>query len=130
MLFAKHLREGIRRGRIRCTVRIWHHPRVKAGGRYPMDDGHVVVESIAAIRMKDVTSRLARESGFASVAELMRTAKHGAGDTVYLIRFRYLAAGAWDVPRKANPAPHEEATLLDRIERSSPPRPRKRRSPS
>lgn len=44
MTFTKRLREGIRRGRIKCTIRIWQSPRVKVGGRYPMEDGHVVVE--------------------------------------------------------------------------------------
>ena len=49
MLFTKRLREGIRRGRIRCTIRIWKRPHVKVGGRYQMDDGHIVVDSIASI---------------------------------------------------------------------------------
>ena len=30
--------------------------------------------------------------------DLLQTAKHGSGDNVYLIRFRYLPPGAWDVP--------------------------------
>ena len=98
MVFTKRLREGIRRGRIRCTVRIWTRPHVKTGGRYPMDDGHVVVDSIVPIRISDVTRDLARESGFASVAELLRTARHGKGRRVYLIRFHYLPPGAWDAP--------------------------------
>ena len=50
MVFTKRLREGIRRGRIRCSIRIWQSPRVKAGGRYRMDDGHIVVDSIAPKR--------------------------------------------------------------------------------
>jgi len=99
MVFTKHLREGIRRGRIRCSVRIWTRPHVKVGGRYPMDDGHIVVDSIEAIQIGDVTHDLARESGFASVEDLLRIAKHGRGDSVYLIRFHYLPPGAWDAPR-------------------------------
>jgi hypothetical protein len=99
MVFTKRLREGIRRGRIRCSIRIWTGPHVKAGGRYRMDEGHIVVESIAPITVADVTYDLARESGFESVDDLLRTAKHGRGDKVYLIRFRYLPAGAWDTPR-------------------------------
>jgi hypothetical protein len=71
-------------------------PHVKAGGRYRMDDGHIVVDSIVAISLSDVTDDLARESGFESVADLLRTAKHGRGDRVYLIRFHYLPLGAWD----------------------------------
>jgi hypothetical protein len=96
VVFTKRLREGIRRGRIKCSVRIWQSARVKAGGRYPMDDGHIVVDSIEPIRLKDVTSDLARESGFESVKDLLGIAKHGSGDKVYLIRFHYLRPGAWD----------------------------------
>lgn len=98
MTFAKHLRDGIRRGRIRCSVRIWTRPHVKAGGRYRMDDGHIVVDSIVPIRIADVTYDLARESGFKSAKELLQIAKHGSGHRVYLIRFHYLPPGAWDAP--------------------------------
>src|SRR4051812_26778745 len=99
MVFTKRLREGIRRGRIRCSVRIWTRPHVKTGGRYQMDDGHIVVESIESIRQKDITYDLARESGFQSVDDLLAIAKHGKGSRVYLIRFHYLPPGAWDLPR-------------------------------
>ena len=64
-----------------------------------MDDGHVIVDSIERIELADVTEDLARESGFASVEELLQTAKHGSGDNVYLIRFHYLAPGGWDKPK-------------------------------
>jgi hypothetical protein len=96
MMFAKHLRERIRRGRIRCTVRIWQQPRVKVGGRYRMDDGHVVVDSIEPITLGDITDDLARESGFDSVDDLLSIAKHGSGDRVYVVRFHYLPPGGWD----------------------------------
>ena len=99
MVFAKQLREGIRRGRIRSSIRIWERPRVKAGGRYRMDEGHIVVESIAPITVTDITDDLARKSGFASVDELLRVARHGKGDNVYLVRFHYLPPGAWDTPK-------------------------------
>ena len=95
MQFSKQLRERIARGRIRCSVRIWTRPHVKKGGRYPMGDGHVVVDSIVPIRLKDITLDLARESGFASVKDLLEVARHGQGKNVYLIRFRYLPPGAW-----------------------------------
>jgi len=72
------------------------HPKVKAGGRYPMDDGHIVVDSIEPIEIDDVTEELARESGFPTVKELMATARHGRGTNVYLVRFHYLQPGGWD----------------------------------
>jgi len=98
MVFTKRLRERIKRGRIRCSVRIWTRPHVKVGGRYPMEDGHVVVDAIEPMRLRDITNDLARESGFESVPDLLGVAKHGQGSKVYLIRFHYLPAGAWDAP--------------------------------
>jgi hypothetical protein len=97
MVFSKQLRDGVRRGRIRCSVRIWTRPHVKVGGRYRMDEGQTVVESIEPIDLADITYDLARESGFASVEDLLGTAKHGKGDNVYLIRFHYQPAVPWDV---------------------------------
>jgi hypothetical protein len=96
MVFARRLRERIRRGRIRCTVRVWMRLQVKVGGRYAMDGGHVMVDSIVPIRMRDITDELARESGFDSVEDLLKTAKHGRGNKVYLIRFHYLPPGGWE----------------------------------
>jgi len=96
VLFTKPLRERIRSGRIKCTVRVWMAPRVKVGHRYRMDDGHVVVDSIGPIDIDDITYDLARESGFDSVDDLLKIAKHGRGENVYLIRFHYLPPGGWD----------------------------------
>ena len=110
MMFMKSLREGIRRGRIRCSVRIWTRSHVKVGGRYRMDEGHIVVDAIEPITLADITYDLARESGFASVDDLLRIAKHGSGDNVYLVRFHYLPPGGWDTPRPKHakgPGRHE-----------------------
>jgi hypothetical protein len=101
MVFAKKLRDGIKRGRIRCSVRIWQRPQVKAGGTYQMDDGKIVVDSIDPITLADITHDLAREGGFQSVDDLLATAKHGPGQNVYLVRFHYLPPGAWDAPRRS-----------------------------
>jgi len=90
MIFAKRLREGVRRGEITLSVRVWQHPRVKVGGRYRMEEGEIEVESIAAIDFADITPDLATRGGFAGVIDLLKTAKHGKGENVYLIRFHYL----------------------------------------
>jgi len=89
MMFTKRLREPIRRGEVTCTVRIWQRPHVKVGRRYAMSPGEIVVESIRQIELADVTPALARRSGFAGVVDLLKIAKHGAGEKVYLIEFRY-----------------------------------------
>ncbi len=95
MVFAKPLRDGVRRGRIKCSVRVWLTPRVKAGGRYKMDEGSIVVDSVERITAKDITHDLARESGFDNVGALMKMARHGRGENIYLVRFHYLPPGAW-----------------------------------
>ena len=92
MMFARRLREGIREGRITCTVRIWTRPHVRVGGIYPMERGHVVVEAIRPIALADITGELARRSGFEGVVDLLKVAKHGRGRNVYLIDFHYLPA--------------------------------------
>ena len=89
MQFARRLREGIRSGRITCTIRIWHRPRVKVDGIYPMEGGRVVVTSIRQIAIGDITGELARRSGFEGVVDLLKVAKHGSGTNVYLIEFEY-----------------------------------------
>ena len=120
MVFTKRLREGVRRGRIRCSVRIWQRLHVKVGGRYPMEDGHIVIDSIETIRRSTITNALARESGFASAEDLLETASHGPGRNIYLIRFHYLPRGAWETA--APPAQSEgTSSLLQRIRRSKPP---------
>ena len=102
MVFTKRLREGIRRGRIRCSVRIWTSPHVKAGGRYALENGRIVVDSIVPIDLTDITCDLARESGFDSVEDLLEIAQHGGGRIVYLIRFHDLRPGAWDTPARSH----------------------------
>jgi hypothetical protein len=89
MMFAKRLREGIRSGSITCTIRIWHRPRVKVGGIYPMEGGQVMFTSIRQIAIGDITGELARRSGFEGVVDLLKVAKHGSGRSVYLIEFEY-----------------------------------------
>jgi hypothetical protein len=90
MIFTRRLRQGVRDGSITCSVRIWQRPHVKAGGIYPMEEGHILVESIRQIAIQDVTGELARRSGFQGVVDLLKVAKHGPGTNVYLIEFHYL----------------------------------------
>ena len=91
MQFTQRLREPIIRGQITCSVRIWRSPHVKPGGRYVLGKGHVVVRSIREIGLSDITPALARRSGFAGVVDLLKVAKHGPGENVYLIEFVYEA---------------------------------------
>jgi hypothetical protein len=65
-------------------------PHVKEGKRYRMGEGEIEVDSVTLIGISDITPALARESGFLGVLDLLKVAKHGKGDNVYLIRFHYI----------------------------------------
>jgi hypothetical protein len=90
MVFTKRLREGVRRGEITCSVRIWTHPHVKVGNRYRMEEGEIEVDSIEPIGFQEITPQLARESGFLGLIDLLKVAKHGKGQNIYLVRFHYI----------------------------------------
>ena len=90
MMFTKRLREGVRRGEITCSVRFWISPRVTVGNRYRMDEGEIEVDSIEPIGFPDITPQLARESGFLGLIDLLKVAKHGRGERIYLVRFHYV----------------------------------------
>jgi hypothetical protein len=94
MVFTKRLRDGVRRGEITCSVRIWIRPRVKVGHRYSMEEGEIEVDSIQPIGFPDITPALSRESGFLGLVDLLKVAKHGKGQNIYLIRFHYVSPGA------------------------------------
>jgi hypothetical protein len=90
VIFTKRLRAGVRRGEITCSVRIWMRPHVKVGHRYRMEEGAIEVDSIVPIALADITPAPARESGFKGVIDLLKVAKHGGGENVYLVRFHYV----------------------------------------
>lgn len=89
MVFAKQLREPVMRGEVTCSVRIWRRPHVKVGGRYRLGPGAILVTAIREIGFADITPQLARRSGFLGVADLLKVAKHGPGERVFLVEFEY-----------------------------------------
>ncbi|HLI82806.1 MAG TPA: hypothetical protein VKV17_02755 [Bryobacteraceae bacterium] len=88
--FTSRLRDRIRNGEITCSVRFWERPRVTVGRRYRMEEGEIEVDSIEPIGFPDITPRLARASGFLGVIDLLKVAKHGKSDRIYLVRFHYI----------------------------------------
>jgi hypothetical protein len=55
-----------------------------------MEEGEIEIDSIEPIELADITPQLARDSGFAGVADLLKIARHGKGENIYLIHFHYL----------------------------------------
>jgi hypothetical protein len=102
MHFIEKLRGPIRRGEITTSIRIWQRPHVKVGGIYAMEGGHILVTGMHEIGLNDITPKMARDSGFDGLVDLLKTAKHGSGERVFLVEFEYAAS---QPARKTRPRP-------------------------
>jgi len=67
-----------------------------------MEEGEIEIDSIQQIGFPDITPELARESGFLGVLDLLKTAKHGGGENIYLIQFHYVRPRAKRRSRPVN----------------------------
>jgi len=81
-----------------------------------MGDGEIQIDSITPIGLPDITPQLARASGFLGVLDLLKVAKHGKGDNIYLVRFHYLPG------KGARPAQPEPPPSVVTTRRSTLPR--------
>ena len=93
MGFTKRLHAAIMAGEITESVRIWQRPHVKVGGRYGFPaGGQIEVTGLREIELSDLTPEMARRQGFAGLVDLLKIAKHGPGERVFLVEFAYHAA--------------------------------------
>lgn len=58
-----------------------------------MEEGEIEIDSVLPISLSDITPELARASGFKGVIDLLKVAKHGRGESVYLVSFHYVPPG-------------------------------------
>jgi hypothetical protein len=81
LLFQKRFHEGLVSGEIRLTFRRWDKPRVKPGGRYRCHPiGVLEVDRIERVRVRDISPKDARLSGFATRDELIEYLGAVAGE--------------------------------------------------
>jgi hypothetical protein len=55
-----------------------------------MDEGEIEVDAIQRLGLPDITSAMAQASGFLGVLDLLKVAKHGKGEQIFLIHFHYV----------------------------------------
>ena len=101
------IRERIARGEITETVRVWLRPRAKVGGRYALGSGSIEVTHVTEVAPERITDALSRRLGFKTADEMMKIARHGAGDRIFLVRFVY---------RKERPLPPAKKKSRRKIE--------------
>ena len=92
MQFTRRLHDGIVSGEITVSVRIWKQPRVRVGNHYKINGGAIVVDALREIEFDDITPQLARRSGFSGVVDLLKIARHGRGERIFVVEFHYVDA--------------------------------------
>jgi hypothetical protein len=97
MQFSRDLRDDVIAGAITVSVRLWQHPRVRPGGRYPVGPGEIEVDSVELLPFAAITDEDVRRSGEPDRETLRRRAAHAG--------------------------PIEDATLVYRVEFHVPARP-------
>jgi hypothetical protein len=89
--FSQELRAEVLTGRITVSFRLWRRSKVRVGGRYPVEAGHIEVDSVELVPFSSIDDADLRRSGEADLESLRRRAAHAApidDDTlVYRIEF-------------------------------------------
>lgn len=121
MLFTREFKEGIRAGRITRTYRIWKRPQAKPGGRYNLAPSGVIgVDTVALVKLKDISDADAKLSGFETrkaLADFLTGSGNQNDAQLYQVDFRYLGSGAVRVPEKARLGVSELEALTTRLAR-------------
>ena len=91
MEFSRELRAHVLSGDITVTFRLWRQPKVKPGGRYRVDEGHIEVDSVELVPFSSIDSTDVRRAGEADLESLRRRAAHAGpihdGTLLYRIEF-------------------------------------------
>jgi hypothetical protein len=90
--FSPELRAPVAAGDVTLTVRLWRRPKVRVGGRYPVDSGAIEVTAVELLPFAAITDDDVRRCGETDREALRRRTAHAGpveDDTlVYRIEFR------------------------------------------
>jgi hypothetical protein len=92
--FSRELRAHVLSGDITVTFRLWRQPKVKPGGRYRVDEGHIEVDSVELVPFSSIDSTDVRRAGEADLESLRRRAAHAGPihDETLLYRIEFHVA--------------------------------------
>lgn len=63
MEFSRDLRDGVAKGRITVSIRLWKKPRVKVGNRYSVGQAVIEVDEIELLPFSGISAADVRASG-------------------------------------------------------------------
>jgi hypothetical protein len=76
MEFSQELRAEVLAGDITVSFRLWRRAQVKAGGRYRVGTGQIVVDSVELLPFSSIDAADLRRSGETDLESLRRRAAH------------------------------------------------------
>jgi hypothetical protein len=90
-MFSPELREGVARGDITVSVRLWQRPKVRAGGRYASHGFEIEVDSVELLPFSAISDGDVARSGEPDREVLRARAAHAGPITedtlIYRIEF-------------------------------------------
>jgi hypothetical protein len=95
MQFSRELRAAVMSGDITVSFRLWRRPKVKEGGRYPIGDLQIEVDSVELMPFSAITPGDIRRSGEQDLESLRQRAAHAGPitDSTLLYRVEFHIAG-------------------------------------
>jgi hypothetical protein len=93
--FSRELRDDVRSGDITLSYLLWRRPKVKAGGRYPIGDAHIEVDSVDLVPFSSIDADDVARTGEHDLESLRRRAAHAGPvhDDTLLYRIEFHAVG-------------------------------------
>src|SRR4051812_47076619 len=76
MQFSPDLRPLVLSGDVTVSIRLWSRPKVRPGGRYPIEDAEFEVDSVELVPFALIDDEDVRRSGELSREALRRRAAH------------------------------------------------------
>ena len=91
MQFSRELVEAVISGEVTVSFRLWRRPQVKVGGRYPVGQTHIEIDSIEMLPFASITPADVRRSGDADRGSLRARAAHAGpiADDTLLYRLEF-----------------------------------------
>jgi hypothetical protein len=94
MQFSPELRDAVRSGAITVSYRLWQRPQAKLGGRYPLQDVVIEVDSIDLVPFSSIDDADLALTGERDLESVRRRAAHAGpvhDDTLlYRIEFHII----------------------------------------
>jgi len=90
-MFSPELHEGVARGDITVSVRLWRRPKVRAGGRYTSSGVAIEVDSVELLPFSAITPEDVARSGERDREALRQRAAHAGpiGDDTVVHRIEF-----------------------------------------